>query len=419
MSISDSEHQLVRRHRSDLLAALLIGLAISVFFAWRILSSIAAGTVDNAVFGADHAENLRALGDHRPWGLGYAKHLAAVIWAAATILPVQLLGVPTGLASAISFAVALGGGQGAQFLALRYLGAPRKGAIALTLLSLSAYSYSTAGSVLDIYALTVAAVQGGILLMLWLPGPVLARLGNPVAAGLAAAAAALVNIPAAAYALVTSQLLAKHDRWLARVRAMVIAGLCAAAIGAIPLAGLGLTTGAGERQAAAVQQWASIDHFSDPVILSDYGATLAAFSLVSPTAQVQCRYLAPQMADYVADPLRLLALAGWWLLLGTGIAIGLRSSGRWLVGSALLASMGIALFYVYFAPQAAQLFAVQLLPAQILVILPVIQRWKHAWLPVGAVAMLAAIVNWPALANSPVNDFAAMCPPELAVNGGL
>ena len=54
-----------------------------------------------------------------------------------------------------------------------------------------------------------------------------------------------------------------------------------------------------------------------------------------------------------------------------------------------------------------------------MMILPVALRWRRSWAAIAAVAVLSASLNWPVLANSPVNDFAAVCPPALVVNGGL
>lgn len=400
----------------DGLIAALIGVLTASFFISRILASIAAGTVDNGVFGADHAENLRALADGRVWGLGYAKHFGTTVWAGLTVLPLRAIGLSTPLAAAISFGGALGLGHAAQYLGLRLLGVARAGSAALVLLALAAFSFSTAGSVVDIYGLSVASS----FVALYVAARFAHAYQPTYVAGIAAGITALFNSPTAAYAMTTSQMAALPRDLRQSLMAALRASIIGVGFAAAPLVGFGLTTRAGTQQAEAVREWASIGHFFDPAILSDYLATLTAFVFVAPGQVVQCRYLAADLAAYLVDPVRGLVLAGWWALILGGIAVGLAAPGwRKLTLGALSTTLAIALFYTYFAPQAAQLFAVQLLPATILLIAPLLVRYRRIWVAALLVAAGSAVLNWPALSNSPVDDFAEMCPAHLTVNGAL
>ena len=359
--------------RIDRLIAIAIGLCVALFFAQRIGLAVARSTADNAVFGADHAENLRALAAHRYWALGYAKHSAAVVWALLTIVPAALLRIDSATAAIGSFALALGIGHAAQYLYLRLTGVARLGSAALVLLTVSAYHYVTAASVIDIYGLTVAAIFVGLFLARRYAA------GSPIIAGLCAAGAGLVNIPSAAYAIAFAQERAQGFTQRTRWVSAAIASAVAVTVSAVPLGGFALFTRAGATQRAIVEQWASFAHFIDRVILSDFATTLFATMLISPWPTLHCRYVVADWAGYFADPLRLAALLGWWLLIGAGVMVGLRRADtRAATLATMLSAAGITAFYIYFAPQAFELTSVQLQPAIMLLIVPAVLRAK--WL---------------------------------------
>ncbi len=235
-----------------------------------------------------------------------------------------------------------------------------------------------------------------------------------------AAVAAWANLPLAALVLAYPALLLTEGRGIASLRASLFVPLLVAALGAIaPTIALGMFVGFGQQQ-STIDQWTSLSHFSDAAVLTDYFASTLAFGAVSPDMAMQCRYPAAAFATIAADPLRLAALAGLWLLIIGGATTGLRDPARRAVTAALIAIVAIWLiFFLWFAPFAALLFAGQWWLLLALLTLPLLARARLAAMIALAVSALLLWLNAPALTISPIDDFAASCPAELQVNGGI
>lgn len=400
-----------------ILGLLLVGWA---FFAMRIHASIAAGIVDNAVLGADAAEILRALQDGRYHGLSLTKHPLAVVWAALTIGPLRLIGVDTAIAVSLSFGLA---GAMVPMLAVvlaRLWRAPRLPALAAAALATATFSTITVLSIVESYAVTLAMIPASLIMMTlvachlpdgWFAG---------ICAGGCAAMAAWANLPLAALVLAYPALRRVEGKEPSSLFHCWLLPLAVAGASAIaPTIALGLVIGFGQQQ-STISQWTSLSHFGDPAILADYLASALALGAVSPNMAIQCRYPADALATLVADPLRLAALAGIWFLVAGGVAVALRDTVARPIAVGLMAIIAAwLLFFLWFAPFAALLFAGQWWFVLALLTLPLLIRSRIAALAALAVAMLLMAVNTSPLMDSPIDDFAASCPQALQVNGGI
>lgn len=406
-----------RRGRLYYLALLLTFWA---FFAWRIHASIAAGIADNAVLGADAAEILRAIdrGDYH--GLSVIKHPLVVIWAAVTIAPLRLVGMDAAMATSLSFGFAgalvpLGTAMLARLWHAGWLAA-----LAVAALATTGFATLTVLSIVESYAVTLAMIPatliGLTLIARHLPDGWFAG----VCAGLAAAIAAWANLPLAALVLAYPALRATQGRGKTGLRDTALVPLLVAGAGAIaPTILLALLIGF-DRQQSTISQWTSFSHFTDPAILSDYLASALAFGTVSPDLAMQCRYPAAALVTLWADPLRLVVLAGLWLLIAAGTISGLRRSDTRFITLALVGIVAVwLLFFLWFAPVAALLFAGQwwvLLP---LLCLPLLSKSRTLSAVALGLAIVMGTLNAAPLQDSPISDFAASCPAELQVNGGI
>ena len=115
-----------------------------------------------------------------------------------------------------------------------------------------------------------------------------------------------------------------------------------------------------------------------------------------------------------------MALAGLWLLIIGGAVAGLLDPARRTATVALIAIIATWLiFFLWFAPFAALLFAGQWWVLLALLTLPLLARSR----PVAAIALaisaLLVLMNAAVLTTSPIDDFAASCPVTLQVNGGI
>ncbi|MDF7774408.1 hypothetical protein P1X14_04045 [Sphingomonas sp. AOB5] len=407
--------------RQDWIVASAILVVATLFFTWRLYEFISLNPVDNSVFGADTAENYGMISTHRYGGLGPSKHPAAIGWTLMVIAPLQFLGVPPPVAISIGFALAVGIGLAALFLTLRLRGLTAGPAVSLVALGAMSYAFVTIASVVDTYSLTVAAVCVA-LLIITIVGQISIGWVSGALAGAAVAGAALFNLPAAAYAV------ASWGTWLDKSRGSDPRGatrLAAISIGAalavtaVPVLLVSAWIGFGV-QTGLLERYASISHFFDGKTLADTIATIFAFAHVAPESTLFCRYLWNELPQYAASPLRGLAMLGWLALIVSGIVTGLRSIvWRGTVVSMVAIIGAIVAFYVYFAPQAMQLYAGQWMPATILLIAPLLAAKPKLWPAVAAFALLNAALNGPPLLNSQVWTFDALCPADRAVNGGL
>ncbi len=409
-----------RGGRSSSLAYFALLLIVWAFFAWRIHASIANGIVDNAVLGADAGEIFRAVEEGHYHGLSLIKHPLAVIWAAVTIAPLRLIGVDAALASSLSFGLAGALVPTLSMVLARLWHAGWLAALAVAALATSGFAALTVLSIVESYAVTLAMIPA-MLIALTLIGRHLPDgwfAGG--CAGVAAAIAAWANLPLAALALAYPALRRSEGRGIASFQASVIIPLVVAALGAIaPAIALGLMIGFGQQQ-STIDQWTSLSHFTDATILADYLASTLALGAVAPDLAMQCRYPAVALTTLWADPLRMVALAGLWLLIIGGAATGLRDPARRTVTAALIAIVAIWLiFFLWFAPFAALLFAGQWWVLLALLTLPLLIRSRAAAIMGLALSTLLVLLNAPVQMASPIDDFAASCPVALQVNGGI
>jgi hypothetical protein len=408
-----------KEHRSSFayLALLLVAWA---YFAWRIHASIAAGIVDNAVLGADAAEIFRALQDGRYHGLSLTKHPLAVIWAALTIAPQRLLGIDTIVAASLSFGLAAALIPTLTVLLVRLWRGGWLAAVAVAALATSGFATLTIISVVESYGITLAMIPATLIAQTLIVRHLPNYWSAGACAGIAAVFAAWANLPLAALVLAYPALQLAEGRDDVRSARSLLLPLAVAGLGAVaPTIALGLLIGFGLQQ-STIDQWTSLSHFTDRAILTDYFASALAFGAVSPDTAMQCRYPAAAMATLLSDPLRLVALVFFWLLIVGGVAIGLRDPARRPVTAALLITIAIWLiFFLWFAPFAALLFAGQWWMLLALLALPLLARSRSAAYFSIMLALLLALLNAPILPNSPIDDFAASCPPELQVNGGI
>lgn len=399
------------------LALLLVAWA---YFAWRIHASIAAGIVDNSVLGADAAEILRALQDGRYHGLSLTKHPLAVVWAAFTIAPMRLAGVDTPLAASLSFGLAGAMVPTLTFLLARLWHAPRVASLAAALLATTTFSALTVLSIVESYAVTLSAMPAALIAMTWLARHLPDGWFAGVAAGVCAAIAAWANLPLAALVLAYPALRLVEGRGIASLMRSGMVPFAVAGAGAIaPTIALGLLIGFGQQQ-STISQWTSLSHFTDATILADYAVSVFALGAVAPDMAVQCRYPAEALASLLADPLRLAALAGIWMLVAGGVIGAVRNPAARPLAIGLIAIIAtMLLFFLWFAPFAALLFAGQWWFLLVLLALPLLAASRIAAAAGLVVAALCLTVNAPVLANSPIDDFAASCPQEMQVNGGI
>lgn len=402
------------------LAYIALLLLAWAYFAWRIHASIGAGIVDNAVLGADAGEIFRALQDGRYHGLSLTKHPLAVIWAAVTIAPLRLIGMGTALATSLSFGLAGAMVPVLTAMLARLWHSGWLAALAVAALATSAFATLTLLSIVESYSVTLAMIPATLIALTLIARHLPDRWFAGGCAGLAAATAAWANLPLAALVLAYPVLRLSEGRTTASFRTSLFLPLVVATLGAVaPTIALGLLIGFGQQQ-STINQWTSLSHFTDGVIISDYLASTLALGAVSPDLAMQCRYPASALATLWADPLRLVALAGLWLLIIGGAVAGLLDPARRTATAALIAIIATWLiFFLWFAPFAALLFAGQWWVLLALLTLPLLARSR----PVAAIALaisaLLVLMNAPILTTSPIDNFAASCPATLQVNGGI
>lgn len=406
--------------RGAALAYLTLLLVAWAYFAWRIHASIAAGIVDNAVLGADAGEIFRALQDGRYHGLSLTKHPLAVIWAALTIAPQRLIGFDAALAVSLSFGLAAAMLPTLTVLLVRLWRGGWLAGMAVAALATAGFATLTVLSIVESYGVSLAMIPatliGLTLIARHLPDGWFA--GG--CAGTIAALAAWANLPLAALVLAYPALRRGEGRRVATFQTSLLIPLVVAGFGAIaPTIALGLLIGFGQQQ-STIDQWTSLSHFIDPAIVGDYLASALAFGAVSPDLAMQCRYPAVALATLWADPLRLIALAGLWLLIVGAVTSGLRHPAHRATTVALTGIVAVwLLFFLWFAPFAALLFAGQWWVVLAMVTLPLVARSTVLAAAVLALAALLALLNAPPLSTSPIDDFAASCSVELQVNGGI
>lgn len=409
-----------RGERGARLAFLALLLVAWAFFAWRIHASIAAGIVDNAVLGADAGEIFRALQDGRYHGLSLTKHPLAVIWAAVTIAPLRLIGIDAALATSLSFGFA---GALVPVLTLALARLWHSGwfaSLAVAALATSGFATLTLLSIVESYAVTLAMIPATLIALTLIARRLPDGWFAGGCAGVATAIAAWANLPLAALVLAYPALRLSEGRGIASLSASFIIPLTVAALGALaPTIALGMLIGFGQQQ-STISQWTSLSHFTDGAIISDYLASTLAFGAVSPDLAMQCRYPAAALATLWADPLRLIALASVWLLIVGGAVTGLRDPARRLGTVALIAIVATWLiFFLWFAPFAALLFAGQWWVLLAVLTLPLLARSRLAAVIGLSLSALLIGLSAPVLTMSRIGDFAASCPAALQVNGGI
>ncbi len=406
--------------RGAALAYVTLLLVAWAFFAWRIHASIAAGIVDNAVLGADAGEIFRALQDGRYHGLSVVKHPLAVLWAAATIAPLRLIGVDAALATSLSFGLAGALVPVLTMVLSRLWYTGWLAALAAAALVTSGFATLTLLSIVESYAVTLAMIPATLIILTVIARQMPDGWFAAGCAGIIAAVAAWANLPLAALVLAYPALRLSEGRGIVGFQGSVVVPLIVAALGAIaPTIALGMLIGFGQQQ-STISQWTSLSHFTDGAILADYLTSSLVFGAVSPGMAMQCRFSADALATILADPLRLIALGGLWLLIVGGGAIGWRDPRSRAATAALIAIIAVWLiFFLWFAPFAALLFAGQWWLLLALLTLPLLARSRIAALFGFMLALSLALLNAPLLTTSPIDDSAASCPTALQVNGGI
>ncbi len=372
------------------------------------------------MLGADAGEILRALEIGHYHGLSIIKHPLAVIWAAVTIAPMRLIGVDTAIAASLSFGLAGALVPVLTAILARLWHGPWLAALAIAALATSGFATLTVLSIVESYAVTLAMIPATLIALTLIARHLPDGWFAGGCAGLAAAVAAWANLPLAALILAYPALRRSEGRGIVSFRGSFIVPLIVAALSAIaPTIALGLLIGF-DRQQSTISQWTSLSHFTDGAMLADFAASALAFGAVSPDLPMQCRYPATALATLWADPLRLVALAGLWLLTLGGATNGLRDPARRPVTAALIGIIAVWLvFFLWFAPVAALLFAGQWWVLLAVLTLPLVSRSRLLSVAALGVALLLALLNAPILSGSPIDDFAASCPAALQVNGGI
>jgi hypothetical protein len=411
-----------------LIAVLLFALGSGV--AYQRLSTVPERIpVENCLFGADAQEFRTGMEAGAFNVVGKQKHFLARQYLAAAVRGQEAIGVPA-RQGWLNAAAAVGGAFLASgLLLLLGLGQRLRVAVPGSLLLGASNAVAIHYAIPETYLLTGTLC----LLALWAIVRVdrsrLSPWGRTGGVTLAVGIAALAHLPAAALLLVHGVLelcrrpglepgplssereadsgpgLRPGRRgWLGRVSAAAAIALFIGLAPSLFLTGTGWAND-------YVRDYASLAGFSDAAVLGDYLATIGLFSMMAPFDACACRYVAADAVRLLADPWRLLLLAG---VLG-GFMLGLarlRGSAHAAFIAGLAAWFGVtALFYLWFFPYEAMLpgllFAI---PIGLTLTLGLAQ-WRHGWIGLGLLAFGLAMANdpqrWPS-----VDRFGQCCPRE-------
>lgn len=336
----------------EVLTVVSFGLVVFAFFLWRILFSFDHILLDNVVFGADHAENLRSVAFDDSGALRPEKHELAVVWFFALVRSIALF-LPPLLSAKLVFALTAALAGVSLLVLLRRFGVERLNAICAALFVLSSFAVITIFSLAETYALTCTMISLSIIAFLemgkhaedapWKYGAL---------AGLAAGLAGLANSPALAVILVYP-ILRRGPKLLPDVIVpILVAGLLTVAVSIVQLRVV-------EWQLSYLDRYASWSNFGDTRIVLDYLASVFLFAWTAPVDMVKTSYESADLESLLTSPLRLAALALSVATVVAGVVTAIRFEQRG-AATALLASVGpLLLFYLYFNPQEAMLYASQ------------------------------------------------------------
>lgn len=411
-----------------LIAVLLFALGSGV--AYQRLSTVPERIpVENCLFGADAQEFRTGMEAGAFNVVGKQKHFLARQYFAAAVRGQEAIGVPARQGWLNAAAVVGGAFLVSGLLLLLGQGQPLRVAVPGSLLLGASNAVAIHYAIPETYLLTGTLC----LLALWAIVRVdrsrLSPWGRTGGVTLAVGIAALAHLPAAALLLVhgvlelcrrpglapgplSSEREADSNPgsrpgrrgWLGRVSAAAAIALFIGLAPSLFLTGTGWAND-------YVRDYASLAGFSDAAVLGDYLATIGLFSMVAPFDACACRYVAADAARLLADPWRLLLLAG---VLG-GLMLGLarlRGSAHAAFIAGLSAWFGVtALFYLWFFPYEAMLpgllFAI---PIGLTLTLGLAQ-WRYGWIGLGLLAFGLAMANdpqrWPS-----VERFGQCCPRE-------
>lgn len=423
-----------RRYLIALIAVLLFALGSGV--AYQRLSAVPERIpVENCLFGAD-AQELRSGMEAGAFNVvGKQKHFLARQYFAAAVRGQEAIGVPA-RQGWLNAAAAVGGAfLVSGFLLVLGLGQPLRVAVPGSLLLGASNAVAIHYAIPETYLLTGTLSLLALWAMVRVDRSRLSPWARTGSVTLAVGIAALAHLPAAALLLVHGALelcrrpglepgplssareadggpgsRPRRRGWLGRQEWVGRISAAAAILLFIGLAPSLFLTGTGWAN-DYVRDYASLAGFSDAAVLGDYLATIGLFSMIAPFDTCACRYVASDAARLLADPWRLLLLAGVFGGLMLGLA-RLRGSAHAGFIAGLAAWFGVtALFYLWFFPYEAMLpgllFAI---PIGLMLILGLAQ-WRYGCIGLGLLAFGLSMANdpqrWPS-----VERFGQCCPRE-------
>ncbi len=398
--------------RTDIVAATALAIVVFVFSVWRIDATHAASLVNNCIFGADSMTFWRWLEEGNYLGLGVHKHSLAVVLVAILAQPLVWLGLSTLTAVTVALAAIWGAVAVVAFTYFRKAGSSLPAALAMAVLAMSTLGISAHMGIAETYGATLLAIGIACLLL-----PAIAKLAerhtisSAIIAGAIGAGLALANAPSTAFLLVYFACLpfalsGGQDRGKRLALCVAIPAIFVlVAVTAPALAAEGAAGASWHRD--YLGRYSNASNFTNAMTVTNYLVSVFVFAFVGPFEFLQCRFLATDLVQFGAQPLRLIAYLTTISLVIFGTVRALLGARRRETVGLLGAIVSILAFYLYFNPDEALLYSPQWLLALFFAASP---DFSRAWIWAGAAAALCMSVNLPTLHDPRTFDPEQCCP---------
>jgi len=386
--------------RAFVLSLLFVFAASAAFFLLRMEYVLGHPSIDMCLMGSDskiYVGELTAPFSKSLYGLlkfhGVRRHPALVFVAIGLVLPLHLAGLSALQAAIAALALLIGVGASALFVFFRRNGCGNGLAMTGAALSLAMFSPLTVLSAIDVYGFVYASACLCLLLC-----TEIARHASRFprasawAAGLVAGAIAWANLPLASYILFYSGPVWLREPWRRRSPLpLILPPLLAIAIGIVPLALGDLLVG---HLVQGIDKWASFGHFTNGQVLANYPVAALLASIANPLGVVRNIYGASDYAGIWSAIPQLPALVTVWALaLFAAWRLGRSAQGVAILAAALVIAASLLIFYIYFDPWEATLFATQWCLLIAVVVVLGVRNLRIAPLLVGAAVILLLTVN--------------------------